>query len=55
MKHLLTPALLHGYTSGLSLYVGSWEIFLQYYEITNLQYGLLPYKFSNYLILDILN
>jgi hypothetical protein len=55
MKHLLTSALLHGYTSGLSLHVSGWNMFLQFYEITSFQYSLLPYRFSNHLIPDILN
>lgn len=55
MKHLLTPALLHGYTSGLCLYVSGWDMFMQLYEITNLRHALLINKAPTECIIDILN
>lgn len=55
MRHLLTPALLKGYTSGLSLNIADWDMFLQFYKITNLRDELIRYSGPSNWIADILN
>jgi hypothetical protein len=53
--HLLTKTFLQGYTSGMRLYIRSWDEFLKYQEITNLRHALLIYKAPTETIIDLLN
>ena len=55
MQHLLTTALLKGYTSGIAMWVIDWDMFLKFHQITNLRHALLIYKAPTESIIDLLN